>query len=47
MAKRDKNSITLGSGKIYLTPYTDSVPTVDTICTADNLLGYIRAKHRP
>ena len=42
MAKRDKNSITLGSGKIYLTDYTESVPTVDAICTADNLLGYIK-----
>lgn len=42
MAKRDKNSITLGSGKIYLTPYTETVPTVDAICIADNLLGYIK-----
>ena len=42
MAKRDKNSITLGSGKIYLAPYSESVPTVDTICKADNLLGYIK-----
>ena len=42
MAKRDKTSITLGSGKIYLTPYTDSVPTVDTLCVEDNLLGYIK-----
>ena len=42
MAKRDKTSITLGSGKIYLTPYTDSVPTVETLCVDDNLLGYIK-----
>lgn len=42
MAKRDKTNITLGSGKIYLTPYTDSVPTVDTLCVEDNLLGYIK-----
>lgn len=42
MAKRDKTNITLGSGKIYLTPYTDSVPTVETLCVADNLLGYIK-----
>ena len=43
MAKRDKTSITLGSGKIYLLPYTDTVPpTVDTVCQADNLLGYIK-----
>ena len=42
MSKRDKTSITLGSGKIYLTPYTDTVPTVDAICIADNLLGYIK-----
>ena len=42
MAKRDKTSITLGSGKIYLTPYTDSVPTVETLCVEGNLLGYIK-----
>lgn len=42
MAKRDKTSITLGSGKIYLTPYTDSVPTVEALCIEDNLLGYIK-----
>ena len=42
MAKRDKTNITLGSGKIYITPYTDSVPTVESICVADNLLGYIK-----
>ena len=42
MAKRDKTNITLGSGKIYLTPYTDSVPSVETICVEKNLLGYIK-----
>lgn len=42
MAKRDKQTITLGSGKIYLTTYSDTMPTVDTICTDDNLLGYIK-----
>ena len=42
MAKRDKTSITLGSGKIYLTPYTDTVPSVETLCVEDNLLGYIK-----
>jgi hypothetical protein len=42
MAKRDKTSITLGSGKIYLTPYTDSAPAVETLCVEENLLGYIK-----
>ena len=42
MAKRDKTNITLGSGKIYIKPYTDSVPTVETICVAENLLGHIK-----
>ncbi len=42
MAKRDKNTITLGSGKIYLTAYSEAMPTVDTICVDDNLLGYIK-----
>lgn len=42
MAKRDKNTITLGSGKIYATAYSDAMPTVDTLCVDENLLGYIK-----
>ena len=42
MAKRDKNTITLGSGKIYLTAFSDTMPTVDTLCVDDNLLGYVK-----
>ena len=42
MAKRDTNTITLGSGKIYAVAYTDAMPTVDTICTDANLLGKIK-----
>lgn len=34
--------ITLGSGKLYLIPYTDTVPEVETICVEANLLGYIK-----
>ena len=42
MAKRDKNTITLGSGKIYLQAYSASMPTVDTLCKDENLLGHIK-----
>lgn len=42
MAKRDNKTITLGSGKIYLQAYAESMPTVDTLCKDDNLLGYIK-----
>lgn len=42
MAKRDNKTITLGSGKIYLQTFSDTMPTVDTICKAENLLGYIK-----
>ena len=43
MAKRDKNSITLGSGKIYLVAHTTAdAPTVESVCTETNLLGYIK-----
>lgn len=42
MAKRDKNTITLGSGKIYLTDYSETMPTVDDLCVEENLLGYIK-----
>lgn len=42
MAKRDKNIITLGSGKIYLEAFSDTMPTVEDLCVDDNLLGYIK-----
>lgn len=42
MAKRDKTNITLGSGKIYLQAFADEMPTVDTLCVQENLLGYIK-----
>lgn len=42
MPKRDKKTITLGSGKVYLTAFSDTMPTIDTLCVEDNLLGYIK-----
>lgn len=44
MAKRDKNVITLGSGKIYAAEFTgDTMPTVDELCVESNRLGYIKS----
>ncbi len=42
MAKRDKDTITLGSGKIYLQAFSETMPTVETLCVEGNLLGYIK-----
>ena len=42
MAKNTPKRITLGSGKLYLIPYAEIVPDVETICVADNLFGYIK-----
>lgn len=42
MAKRSKETITLGSGKIYVQAYADAMPTVETLCKPENLLGYIK-----
>jgi hypothetical protein len=42
MAKRDKNTITLGSGKIYIQPYAETMPTVEDLCKDENLLGHIK-----
>ena len=42
MAKRDKSVITLGSGKIYLQAYSETMPTVDDLCKDENLLGHIK-----
>ena len=42
MAKRDKNTIPLGSGKLYLQAFATEMPTVDALCMDANLLGYIK-----
>ena len=42
MAKRDKDTVTLGSGKIYLQTFSESMTTVDALCVESNLLGYIK-----
>lgn len=41
MGKRDKEVITLGSGKLYITEYEDAIPTDVLLETSDNLIGYI------
>ena len=42
MPKRDNKTITLGSGKIYLQAFADAMPTVETLCKEENLLGRIK-----
>lgn len=42
MSKRDKETITLGSGEIYIDEYTDAMPEVDAICIPDKQLGHIK-----
>ena len=42
MGKRSKENITLGSGKLYVKAYTNEMPTVEDVCVAENLLGYIQ-----
>lgn len=42
MAKRDKKTITLGSGIPYIMEYTGEMPDHTTICVEENLLGYVK-----
>ena len=42
MAKRDKKTITLGSGKVYIQPFSEELPTIESLCVESNLLGYIK-----
>lgn len=42
MAKRDKDVITLGSGRIYVQAFAEELPTVETLCVDENLLGHIK-----
>lgn len=41
MPKRDTETITLGSGKLYCVEFTDTIPVDATIETEANILGYI------
>lgn len=42
MAKRDKDTITLGSGQIYIQAFSEAMPTVEDLCKPENRLGYIK-----
>lgn len=42
MGKRTKETITLGSGKLYSTEYTGTIPTNKELETKGNILGYIQ-----
>ena len=43
MAKRDKENITLGSGKVYIQEFTgDTMPSHTDVCKEENLMGYIK-----
>ena len=42
MAKRGKESITLGSGKPYIMEFSGEMPTKEEICVPENLLGYVK-----
>lgn len=42
MAKRDKDSITLGSGIPYIMEFTGEMPTHTEICVEENRLGYTK-----
>lgn len=42
MGKRTKETITLGSGKLYVTEYTGTIPSNDDLEQKSNILGYIQ-----
>lgn len=42
MANRDKETITLGSGKAYIMEFDGEMPTVEEICVEGNLLAKIK-----
>lgn len=42
MAKRDKDTITLGSGIPYIMEFTGEMPAHTEICVEENRLGYVK-----
>lgn len=43
MAKRDKNTITIGSAKVYMQVFADSMPTEADLFKEDNRVGHIKS----
>ena len=42
MSKRDKDKITLGSGKLFVLEFTGTIPENDVIETEENRIGWIK-----
>lgn len=42
MSKRDKNVITLGSGKLFMTAFSETMPTAAELLVEANCVGYIK-----
>ena len=42
MSKRDKERITLGSGKLFIMEFTGQLPKLEEICQRNNILGWIK-----
>lgn len=42
MAKRSKETITIGSGKPYIAEFDGEMPSVEEICVAENLVGRVK-----
>lgn len=42
MAKRDKDTITIGSCKVYMQVFDDAMPTKDVLCVEENRVGYVQ-----
>ena len=42
MAKRDKDTITIGSAKVYMAVFEDTMPTKDELFVESNRAGYIK-----
>lgn len=42
MAKRSKDTITIGSAKVYMALFDSAMPTKDVLCTEENRVGYIK-----
>lgn len=43
MAKRDKDTITIGSCKVYMMDATDTMPDKETLCKEENRVGYVQS----